>query len=349
VLDRIDPDSAKPAEIRRLAEEALEIDPACCDAWVRLARLEENEERVRRCLEKAVQVGREKHRDLIDSPPWKDHADHPGLWGFGEARPFLLALYELGDFHRESGRYDEARATFEEILRLSPGDNLGVRHDLLALLTSRNEIDAAEALLDRFAGDPSCPAVYTRALVHFRRAMEGASIDETGSADDSGAPFSALEGPDLEAARAALAEAVGKWPWAVPFLLDPRSLMVAPFTSVVYGSPEEALEFARLGSFGWVAHPVLIQWLAFEGLDQLESPEAKAAMKKRHETFVALLAWYDEIEVPSLGEADFGGDPVPEEAGALEALLKKHVEFMKSYIFAVGEGHPLPNPRGRRR
>ena len=95
------------------------------------------------------------------------------FWSIVATRPYLRARAGLAQCLGALGRQDEAIAHYQEILRLNPDDNQGVRYSLLARLVLAGQDDEAGALLERFGDEPSALWLYGRALVTFRR--EGSS------------------------------------------------------------------------------------------------------------------------------------------------------------------------------
>jgi hypothetical protein len=68
----------------------------------------------------------------------------------------------------ELGRREEAIEHEQELLRLNPNDNQGVRYQLLAWLLEIDVRAAVQNLLERYAEDVAASWAYGRALVNFR-------------------------------------------------------------------------------------------------------------------------------------------------------------------------------------
>ena len=62
----------------------------------------------------------------------KSHGGH--FWGVLETRPYMRARQGLADTLWRLDRRDEARSHYEEMLRLNPNDNQGIRYLLVMLL-----------------------------------------------------------------------------------------------------------------------------------------------------------------------------------------------------------------------
>lgn len=73
------------------------------------------------------------------------------FWGFLETRPYMRARHQLAAALRDCDRLDEAHAEWEAMLALNPGDNQGVRFELLSGYFARRRTEDAAKLLDRYA------------------------------------------------------------------------------------------------------------------------------------------------------------------------------------------------------
>ena len=81
------------------------------------------------------------------------------FWGITETRPFMRATHGLADALHDAGQTREAIAQYQELLRLNPNDNQGVRDQLTPLLlVSNREVEAVE-LLDRYR-EPTAVALH---------------------------------------------------------------------------------------------------------------------------------------------------------------------------------------------
>ncbi|MEM4729331.1 MAG: tetratricopeptide repeat protein [Thermoplasmata archaeon] len=90
--------------------------------------------------------------------PWK----HPGN------RPFLRLTHGLGCILHEMGRRHEACEVLEELMRLNPSDEQGVRELLMEIHLDADRLGAAVRLAERFPGDRLPGMVYGRPLAMFR-------------------------------------------------------------------------------------------------------------------------------------------------------------------------------------
>src|SRR6185437_10219062 len=145
-----------------LARRALEISPDCTDAYVLLAENAGSRKEALELFRKGVEVG-----TRVLGPATFEQAAG-SFWGLLETRPFMRAKLGLADTLWTLGRRPEAVEQLEELLRLNPNDNQGVRYSLAAWLLNLDRDDDLERLLDRFDEDSAAWA-YTRALLAFRR------------------------------------------------------------------------------------------------------------------------------------------------------------------------------------
>jgi hypothetical protein len=165
ILDGI-PSKCPPARRRHLIQKALKTDPECIEALAAFAATEPAGDRRAAAYERAVELGRAQCAELIASLEPGD-----GLWGFARARPFLAAMHDLAFARTYQRRPGEAIGLLREILTLNPGDNQGVRYDLLTLLLGHDRLEDAFSLLEEYPEDDSAYWLYTGALAHFMAAL----------------------------------------------------------------------------------------------------------------------------------------------------------------------------------
>lgn len=146
-----------------LAKQALAISADCADAYVLLAEEDaETDQAALRLYEQAVAAGeRALGKELFER-----EAGH--FWGILETRPYMRARAGLALTLWELDRRAEAIAHAQDMLRLNPGDNQGMRYNLLAWLLTEKRDQAASALMDEYDEDNASFA-YSRAILSFRR------------------------------------------------------------------------------------------------------------------------------------------------------------------------------------
>ena len=162
---------AEPDEDRRirLAKEALEIYPDCADAYVLLAEHTRGRKAAFKLYEKGVAAG----EGAIGAEAFQAAAGN--FWAVLETRPYMRARFGLARVLWTLGRRDEAVRHLQDMLRLNPGDNQGVRYTLAEFHLFLDRNDEAANLVQRFADDESAAWAYTKALIAFRQ--QGDTID----------------------------------------------------------------------------------------------------------------------------------------------------------------------------
>jgi tetratricopeptide (TPR) repeat protein len=153
-------------QARKLARQALALDPDCVDAIVLLADLDaRSPEELMAGLEKAVQAG---ERSL--GPAF--FAKNKGyFWGLLETRPYMRARMDLAQVLLSTGRAEEAVHHFEALLELNPNDNQGVHHVLLGCYPSRGNLAGAHRLLHDYQADSTAIFAWGRTLERFLAAI----------------------------------------------------------------------------------------------------------------------------------------------------------------------------------
>jgi tetratricopeptide (TPR) repeat protein len=156
----------------QLARKALEMSRDCADAYVLLAEETADGEEARVLYTQGVAAG--------------EHALGPNMfekevgqfWGAVRTRPYMRARLGLAQCLDELGRTDEAIGHYQELLRLNPNDNQGVRYILLPRLFTTGRDAEAGTLLAEYADDPSAIWQYGWALWTFRHEGDSAQARE---------------------------------------------------------------------------------------------------------------------------------------------------------------------------
>jgi hypothetical protein len=215
----------------RLAREALEICPDCADAYVLLAEHAPSRREALRLYEQGVAAGER----ALGAEAFRRDAGR--FWGLLETRPYLRARLGLAHALWTAGRRDEAVRHLQDMLRLNPGDNQGVRHTLAGFLLFLDRDGDLGRLLQEYPDEGSAAWAYTRALLAFR------------------------QHGDTPEARRLLQEAKVTNKHVPAYLLGekfPPSGRPGPYRP---GDEGEALNY--LGSFlgGWKSTPGAVAWL----------------------------------------------------------------------------------------
>jgi tetratricopeptide (TPR) repeat protein len=111
---------------------------------------------------RAVEVGEKS----LGSEGFEEYAGH--FWGFLETRPYMRARAGLAATLNTVGDVGAAISHYQEMLKLNPNDNQGIRYVLATCLMKSGDVEALKTLLKQFDEDSSALWLYTRALIAFR-------------------------------------------------------------------------------------------------------------------------------------------------------------------------------------
>lgn len=239
-------DTIDDAEARRLIDEALAIDPACPDALTHLATLTDDVEISRRLLEQALSSAEGRlGADFI--------TENVGyFWSIFETRPYMRARFGLAQLLWDSGHDNSAIEHAWEILRLNPGDNLGLRDILAGWLLFKGRTSDAARLLRTFEDDDTSTMEWARALLRFQ------AFGRTDASDEALA--NALHANE---AVAAYLLQLREWPDAMP-------------ETYAIGSEDESVITAYLLADAWAETHGALDWLIEflnEGFDREDDPD----------------------------------------------------------------------------
>lgn len=215
-----------------LAQEALALSPSCADAYLVLAREASDAGEALDLYRRAVAAGVEALGPLA-------FTEDVGLfWGLIGTRPYMRARHELALALWRAGDRDEAVGHYQDLLRLNPNDNQGIRYLLMdALLELGQEPEAAE-LLERYEEDGSAAWAWSGALLAFRRVG------------------------DAPAARKALARALKANRHVAAHLLGRKPLPRTLPDFIGIGDEDEAVAYMHDAAGAWAAAPGAKTWVA---------------------------------------------------------------------------------------
>ncbi|MHC5110905.1 MAG: tetratricopeptide repeat protein [Planctomycetota bacterium] len=216
---------------RTMAQKALDICPDCADAYVLLA--EETSDAVKACelFRKGVEAGERS----LGADVFANEVGH--FWGILETRPYMRARFELAQLLWDLDQRAEAVSHYEDLLRLNPNDNQGVRYVLAACLLERGEDEKLGKLLQDYREDASAQWQYLHALSCYRR--EG----------------------DTSKARELAKQAVKTNQYVPDFLHGKRRLPKRIPDSYQLGEKSEAICCAYEIRTAWKATPGAVAWL----------------------------------------------------------------------------------------
>lgn len=216
-----------------LARKALSISDDCARALTLLAEdaaesLEESAHYYHRAMEAA--------RRAVGARAFAEFEEHGMFWGALETRPYMVAKAGYADTLWALERTTEALHEYEELLRLNPDDNQGIRYILAIRYLDIGYLDKAHALLETYDEEGTWWS-YTRALHDFLVRPEGSDARK-------------IRAVALKANAHVLDYFTGKrrMPKALPDYYSPGSL-------------EEAVLYAHEARTTWRAKPGAIEWL----------------------------------------------------------------------------------------
>jgi tetratricopeptide (TPR) repeat protein len=224
-------DKDDPAEMERLARQALGHDPECVDALRMLATATATSPQERKAMmAEAVRIGER----VLGAAFFEQNRGH--FWGILETRPYMRARHDLATLLLRTGEVREGMGHLESLIELNTHDNQGVRYDLLPRYLEAGALTQARRLFDAYPQDYS-------AVFHWCRVLE-----------------QCLSG-QLAGAVAALAQAREMNPYVEAYLtgrkLPPRQIpgQYSP------GQPSEAACYAKDLRGAWLAHREAVSWL----------------------------------------------------------------------------------------
>jgi len=224
---------AQGAERVALARKALQVSLDCADAYVLLAEeTARNLTEARDLFAQGVAAG----EHALGEEMFKENVGH--FWGILETRPYMRARAGLAQCLWELGRRDAAIEHYQDMLRLNPNDNQGIRDVLLDCLLEMNRDEEAERLLKQYEDDGTATWLYNWALLVFRR-----------------------EGDSAEA-RSRLKEALQQNKHVPAYLLGRKRLPRELPHLVGFGDENEAIAYAANALVNWHSTPGALEWLA---------------------------------------------------------------------------------------
>ena len=84
-----------------------------------------------------------------------------------DTRPYMRARRRLADLYMLTGRREEAIAAFQDMLRLNPNDDQGVRNDLVRLFLQERRFDDLAKLAEQFHAEESAIFLWAEVLAQF--------------------------------------------------------------------------------------------------------------------------------------------------------------------------------------
>ena len=229
-----------------LAYKALSVSKDCADAYVLLAEeAAANIEESIRFLEEGVRAGER----ALGQKLFEEEAGY--FWGILETRPYMRARFDLAHLLCLGGKRAEGIAHMQDLLRLNPGDNQGVRHELAVCLLEDGDLGSLGKLLDKYPDEYSAVWFYSRALMKYRQ--EGRT----------------------PAGDACLVEAFGQNRYVPLYLLGKKSLPARSPEYMSIGDQTEAIVYAADSARAWHETPGALMWMNLISVTYRRKPAAK--------------------------------------------------------------------------
>ena len=216
---------------KKLIEEALTIYPNSPDAYLLLAEEANSELEFGEILKKAVQVG---EKDL-GKAFFLENKGH--FWMMTETRPYMRAKALHADFLYESGAEKEAFKQYQEMLRLNPNDNQGIRYILLTLYIESEQFKEAQELINDFSDEGTASFLFNKVLVDY---LVNGLTSHT---------------------KAFIKEANKQNPFVKKYLLGKKKIPHEYLDHMGFGDETEAIVYAQENMHLWDVHPELLKEL----------------------------------------------------------------------------------------
>ena len=238
-----------PARRLQLAREALAVSPDCADAYVLLAEHTLSHKETLALYEKGMTAAEK----TLGPEAFQRDVGH--FWGLLETRPYMRARLGLAFSLWATGRREEAVSHLQDMLRLNPGDNQGVRYTLAGFLLFLDRDDDLARLLQQFPDDSLAAWAYNRALLAFR------------------------QHGDTPEARDLLKTARKTNKHIIAYLVGKKFPPAQPPTHYSPGDENEALEYVGTCLAGWKSTPGAIAWLrANSAKPKKDEPQPKGPL-----------------------------------------------------------------------
>lgn len=131
-------------QMKRLARQAMELDPQNIEPYYVLAKAHSSFEKKEEFYLKGIELFKEQY----DEEYFKENTGH--FWGLLGTRDYmrLVADYSLSLW--ENGQREKAVKLLEELIVLNPNDNQGLRYSLVTWYLILGEYDKAQKIIKKY-------------------------------------------------------------------------------------------------------------------------------------------------------------------------------------------------------
>jgi tetratricopeptide (TPR) repeat protein len=152
---------SEPTEGIRLVDEALKLNPENVKALNYLAETSEKIEDANILYKRAMDIATKQ----LGEAYFEKNKGH--FWVLSETRPYMTAKFNYAINLFIMNNVKESIKEFEELLKLNPNDNQGVRYKLSGVLLQSSKFDLFYKLYRQFESDSSIHWLYNYALFVF--------------------------------------------------------------------------------------------------------------------------------------------------------------------------------------
>jgi tetratricopeptide (TPR) repeat protein len=145
-----------------LALKAIQMDPDCIEAYDYLGALEPLPHTAILYYKHGIDIGKR----IYAKTHFKDGIGN--FWMIHETRPFMSCMQSYADCLKNLSRFHDAVSVYEEMIRLNPNDNQGVRDQLLLYLIRINDFNKFRKYDKLYKDDLGAFSSFNRALFAFK-------------------------------------------------------------------------------------------------------------------------------------------------------------------------------------
>lgn len=106
---------------------------------------------------------------LMEKKGFMDEESIGRFWGILETRPYMRLLNRYAEFLAEAGMMTPAARVYEEMIRLSENDNLGVRYRLMHIYAFLNQEESALELHKKYDSYEETQMLLPLSVLYFKR------------------------------------------------------------------------------------------------------------------------------------------------------------------------------------
>lgn len=220
--------NANGKERVKLAKKGIELDPYHADGYTILAEEARTIDETMNLLKRGMEMGAQELGEHF----FKENTGH--FWGLIETRPYMRAKSNYAFALKKVGKTQDAIKHYEELLKLNPMDNQGVRYELIEAYLEMKSIEKAKDLLEQFPED-STDNLYNLALIEY------------------------LEQGNTVTLKKRLKEAKKQNPFVGDYLLGKKKLPTTLPEYYGWGDENEAIVYAAKFIDRWVEQPLLLK------------------------------------------------------------------------------------------